>query len=95
MTIPHYCQYQESRCFHPTCNCGPRVAIPATVYRGFARNTPVAVWITQGEAELGVGTVPCIECEGTGDWDRFQSEPTGKKDDCVECKGTGRLWVST
>ena len=61
-------------------------------YLGFKRTTEVEVCPI--DLGCGAGEVACFECEGTGDWDRFMPEPTGKPDPCVCCKGTGKILIS-
>lgn len=60
-------------------------------YLGWQRSTEVEC--EPVDMGCGAGKVACFECEGSGNWDRYLPEPTGRPLTCVSCKGQGWLFV--
>ena len=58
------------------------------VYCGWFRNTVIAARPKIiGDIAF---EIPCLECDGSGEWDFCPDEPTEK---CVCCKGTGKQYI--
>ena len=62
-----------------------------TVYCGWLRDTAV-LDLQVEDRGCGAGSVPCLECQGSGVW-AFM-EPEIRAQPCAQCKGTGEMLVS-
>lgn len=58
------------------------------VYCGWWRDTIVKIKPTIKDIVL---EIPCLECEGTGDWN-YAEDLIGKCK-CIICKGTGKQFL--
>ena len=70
---------------------GEERMIDAIVYRGLLREHEIPIRISIEEALLGIASIDCPECDGTGEWPYYPDDTVGR---CVECKGTGRKTIS-